>query len=599
MNDIILGRLAALRQKMREKGIDAYLIPTDDFHASEYVGEHFKCRKYITGFTGSAGTALVTQETAGLWTDGRYFLQAGRELEGTSVTLFKMGETGVPKIEEYIENNMKEGQVLGFDGRTVTAKKTRELEKRLSPRGITLKKDVDLVGEIWADRPGLPAQPVWELDVKWAGETRGAKLYRIREAMREGHADFFVLASLDDIAWLLNLRGNDIPCNPVFLSYLILGMDQALLFAREDCFPAQILDRLHKDGVQVRPYEAVYEEVRTLPGGSRVLVDESRINSLLAESIPGDAQVLNRENPTLLPKACKNPTEVENIRRAHIKDGVAVTRFIYWLKHAAGQEPVTELSAADRLYALRREQEGFLGNSFDPILAYGAHGAIIHYSPTPETDVPIQAKGLVLADTGGQYYEGTTDITRTFAVGETTEEERRYFTAVLCAHLRLMAARFPHGIAGCDLDVLARVPLWELGADYNHGTGHGVGYVLNVHEGPQRIHWRNGHMGEKPAPFEEGMVTSDEPGYYAEGKFGIRHENLLVVEKEEKTDYGQFYRFAPLTMVPFDLEAVEPEQMSPKDRELLNAYHKNVYEALAPYFAGAEADWLKTATRAI
>lgn len=596
---MIQKRLAALRSKMKERNVDAYLVPTDDFHCSEYVGEYFKCRRYITGFTGSAGTAVITMDDAGLWTDGRYFLQAGEQLKGTTITLQKMGEEGVPTIEQYVMDHLKSGQTIGFDGRTMTAKAGAELEKKLAEKGISVSCEMDLIGEIWTDRPCLSCEPVWSLDAAYVGKTREEKLSEIKKELEEKKADYFLLTSLDDIAWLLNIRGNDILCNPVVLSYFILTKEGGILFAQKEAFREELAGELADAGVRIQPYEQVYTYVKEIPQGRKVLMDPASVNYTLKKSIPEGVEILEEMNPTKLKKACKTSVEVENMRKAHEKDGAAVTRFIFWLKKNVGKTEITELSAAKKLEEFREQQEHYLGPSFTPIIGYGEHGAIVHYSATEETDASLEAHGLVLADTGGQYLEGTTDITRTIVLGEITRKEKEYFTRVLRGNLLLSSAKFPYGCSGLNLDYLARSPLWEIGEDYNHGTGHGVGYLLNVHEGPNRIHWKCSASGEYPAVFEEGMITSDEPGYYAEGEFGIRHENLIVCKKAEKKNGKQYMEFEPLTLVPFDLDAVIPEEMSDKERKLLNRYHKTVYEKISPYLDEEEREWLKTATREI
>lgn len=590
-------RITALRERMKEKKIDAYLVPTDDFHASEYVGEYFKCRKYITGFTGSAGTAVIMQDMAGLWTDGRYFIQAAAQLEGTGVDLFKMGEPGVPTIHQFLEEKLGEGMCLGFDGRTISAKEASELSEALGKKGASLSVDYDLVGEVWEDRPALSCEPVMELDVKWAGESRADKCAKIRKAMEEKGADAFVLTSLDDIAWLLNIRGGDVHCCPVVLSYLVMTQKEIKLFANEKAFPAEVLDTLAKDGVTLLPYDSIYEYVKTFAKDMKVLLCKQKANSRLVSNIPAEVEILDEENLTLLPKAIKNPVEVENERIAHIRDGVALTKFIYWLKKNVGKIPMTELSAEEKLYSFRAQQENFIDNSFDPIISYGVHAAINHYSATPETDIPIEPRSFLLADTGGNYYEGTTDTTRTIVMGSVTDEQKKFFTAVLRGMLNLGNAKFRYGCTGVNLDYLARGPLWELGQDFNHGTGHGVGYLLNVHEGPNSFRWKV--VPGNNAVLEEGMITSDEPGYYVEDGYGIRHENMIVCKKAEKTQFGQFMCFEFLTMVPFDLDAVVPEQMTAHERELLNNYHAQVYEKISPYLDEDEKAWLKEATRAI
>lgn len=590
-------RITALRERMKEKKIDAYLVPTDDFHASEYVGEYFKCRKYITGFTGSAGTAVIMQDMAGLWTDGRYFIQAAAQLEGTGVDLFKMGEPGVPTIHQFLEEKLGEGMCLGFDGRTISAKEAAELSESLGKKGASLSVDYDLVGEVWEDRPALSCEPVMELDVKWAGESRADKCAKIRKAMEEKGADAFVLTSLDDIAWLLNIRGGDVHCCPVVLSYLVMTQKEIKLFANEKAFPTEVLDALAKDGVTLLPYDSIYEYVKTFAKDMKVLLCKQKANSRLVSNIPAEVEILDEENLTLLPKAIKNPVEVENERIAHIRDGVALTKFIYWLKKNVGKIPMTELSAEEKLYSFRAQQENFIDNSFDPIISYGVHAAINHYSSTPETDIPIEPRSFLLADTGGNYYEGTTDTTRTIVMGPVTDEQKKFFTAVLRGMLNLGNAKFRYGCTGVNLDYLARGPLWELGQDFNHGTGHGVGYLLNVHEGPNSFRWKV--VPGNNAVLEEGMITSDEPGYYVEDGYGIRHENMIVCKKAEKTQFGQFMCFEFLTMVPFDLDAVVPEQMTAHERELLNNYHAQVYEKISPYLDEDEKAWLKEATRAI
>ena len=460
------------------------------------------------------------------------------------------------------------------------------MKKILQGKQVRFSVNEDLIGNIWDDRPALSCEPVMELSEKWAGRSRADKIREIRSKLKEKDADLFVLTSLDDIAWLLNIRGNDIHCCPVVLSYLVMDEKEIRFFANERAFPDSVKEALAIDGVTIYPYDDIYTYVQTIPESKRVYLSKSNVNSRLVSSIPDGVTILNGENLSLLPKAIKNEIEVQNEKTAHIKDGVAMVKFIHWLKKNVGKQEITELSAADKLYEFRSGQENFQGNSFDPIIAYGAHGAIVHYSATEETSIPLKPEGLVLMDTGGHYLEGTTDITRTVVLGPVTEKEKKYF------------AKFRYGCTGLNLDALARGPLWAMGEDYNHGTGHGVGYLLNVHEGPQSFRWKN--LVDRPAPvLEEGMITSDEPGYYAENEFGIRHENLVVCKKAEKTAYGQFMKFEPLTLVPFDLEGIDPEQMETGERTLLNQYHAFVYEKISPYLDEDEKGWLKEATQAI
>ena len=487
---------------------------------------------------------------------------------------------------------------LGFDGRTVSGEEADQLKKILQKKQIRFSVNEDLIGKIWQDRPALSCEPVMELDVKWAGKSRADKIQEIRTKLKEKGASLFVLTSLDDIAWLLNIRGNDIHCCPVVLSYLVMDEKEIRLFANEKAFPESVKKALSADGVTIYPYNDIYDYVQTISGEKKIYLSRNNVNSRLISNIQEKVTILDGENLTLLPKAVKNETEIQNEKIAHIKDGVAMVKFIHWLKKNIGKQEITELSAADKLYDFRSEQEKFLGNSFDPIIAYGAHGAIVHYGATEETNIPLEPKGLVLMDTGGHYLEGTTDITRTVVLGPVAEKEKKYFTAVLRGHLNLAAAKFRYGCTGLNLDSIARGPLWAMGEDYNHGTGHGVGYLLNVHEGPQSFRWKN--PADRPAPvLEEGMITSDEPGYYAENEFGIRHENLIVCKKAEKTAYGQFMKFESLTMVPFDLEGIDPTQMEAGERVLLNQYHALVYEIISPYLDEDEKSWLKEVTQAI
>ena len=547
---------------------------------------------------GPAAPAIITQDMAGLWTDGRYFIQAADQLRDTTIELFKSGEPGVPTVHQFLNDKLEEGMCLGFDGRTVSAREAEELQELLQEKHITFSVNDDLIGEIWEDRPALSCEPVMELDIRWTGKSRADKIAEIREQMKAKEADTFILTSLDDIAWLLNIRGNDIHCCPVVLSYLVMMENELRLYANAAAFSEEIRSNLEADGVKIYPYDDVYSYVQSISSDKKVLLSRANVNSRLVSNIPSEVTILDEPNLTLLPKAVKNETEMENERIAHIKDGVAVTKFIHWLKKNVTRTTITELSTAEKLYQFRSEQEHFLGESFDPIIAYGTHAAIVHYSATEATDIPLEARGMVLADTGGHYLEGTTDITRTIVLGPVTAKEKKFFTAVLRGNLNLAAAKFKYGCTGLNLDYLARGPLWELGEDYNHGTGHGVGYLLNVHEGPNSFRWKN--LPGNPAPvLEEGMITSDEPGYYLENEFGIRHENLVLCKKAEKTSFGQFMCFEPLTMVPFDLEGINPEEMTERERKLLNDYHQKVYTTISPYLDEEEKEWLKQATREI
>ncbi len=588
-------KIKELRTRMEEKGIDAYIIPTDDYHLSEYVGEYFKEREFMSGFTGSAGTLVVTKERAALWTDGRYFLQAAQQLAKSGIDLMKMGQPGVATVEEFLASELEPHSRIGFDGRTVTAAYVEALLKKTAKKQMTVWAQEDLVDAIWQDRPVISKEPVWELKTEYAGVSREEKLKDLRAQMQEEGADALLLTALDEIAWVLNLRGNDVRNTPVFLSYMLVTGEKAELCVHGEILSDEIKGKLRAAGVEIREYEAIDALLGALPAGSRIWADRRNVNYHLIGCIPDAVTVLDKESPVVLSKAIKNETETEHIKAAHVKDGVALTRFICWLKTNVGKEKITELSAAEKLEEFRSQMDGYVGPSFDPILGYAEHGAIVHYAATPETDVQLQPKGLLLADTGGHYLDGTTDVTRTIALGGVTEEEKKAYTVVLRSHLHLGAARFLHGCCGQNLDILAREPMWELGLDYNHGTGHGVGYLLSVHEGPQNFRFR---ISEKmPAVvLEKGMVISNEPGLYLTGKFGIRHENLVLCVEDQKTEYGQFMKLEPLTMVPFDQDAIDPAQMSQQEIDWLNAYHERVYQTISPYLEGEELAWLRRAT---
>ena len=591
--------LTALRKAMADAGVDIYVIPTDDFHGSEYVGDYFRCRAYVSGFTGSAGTLVVAQEWAGLWTDGRYFLQAAQQLEGSGIDLCKMGEAGVPTVLGWLKEHLRAGVTLGFDGRSMTAGTGTAMEQAAKAAGAQIKYELDLVGEIWEDRPPMSQAPAWELDIAYAGESRRDKLTALRKTLGEKQADTFILTSLDDLCWLLNIRGDDVACCPVVLGDMVITADSMVLYADERKFSAQLRQALEEDGVSLRPYLRLYQDIREIPAGNRVLVDPQKLNYAILKGIPANAVLMQEANPTVGPKSVKNSVECRNERLAHVKDGVALTRFMKWLHDNVGKTPITEISAAEKLEQFRGQMEHYLGPSFEPIMGYGPHGAIIHYSATEESDAALEPHGFLLSDTGGHYLEGSTDVTRTFVLGPLTQEMRHHYTVVLRGNLDLAAAVFKKGCGGLNLDLLARAPFWEEGLDYNHGTGHGVGYLLNVHEGPQNIRYRLVNGAAQDAPMEPGMITSDEPGIYLEGKYGIRLENLELCVERQVTDYGTFLGFDTLTMCPFERDAIVVEELSEKQRAQLNAYHRAVYEAISPYFTEEENAWLREVTAEI
>ena len=596
---MIPERIQRLRAEMQKRGIDMYVVPTADFHESEYVGAHFKAREYITGFTGSAGTAIVTKDEALLWTDGRYFLQAADQLEGTGVTLCRMGEPGVPKITEYITANLPEGGVLGFDGRVINASLGASFRAIAEKKHASLAVSEDLIGIIWDDRPELSHAPVRILPLEYSGKPMAEKVAAVREEMKKKGADVHLLTSLYDIAWLLNVRGGDIDYVPVVLSYLALTDTECLWFVQDKVLTPELRAYLAENGVETRPYESFYDYAAAIPAGKTVLLDKGVCNYRLVSELREGVKTVQAINPTVFMKAVKNETELKNTVNAHIKDGVAVCKFTYWLKKNIGKIPMTELSASAYLAARRAEQEGFLDLSFETICAYGAHGAVIHYEPTPETDIPLEPHGLLLVDSGGHYLEGTTDITRTYALGPITDAERADFTRTLRSHLNLANARFVYGVTGLNLDVLARGPLWEVGMDYKHGTGHGVGHILNVHEGPNGFRWRESPDRSEGSVLEEGMITTDEPGIYIAGSHGVRIESELLCRRGEKNEYGQFMYFQNLTYAPIDLDAVDVDTLTSTERRQLNEYHAGVYRTIAPLLTEEERTWLREATRAI
>lgn len=600
---MIQERLCKLRTSMKAAGIDCYLIPTSDYHDSEYVSGFFMVRKYFSGFTGSAGTLVVTGEEAVLFTDGRYFIQAAKELSGTEIKLMKMGEPGVPSIKQYLAQVIKEGGTLGFDGRVVKADDGKEYEEVLAQKKCSVVWNRDLSEEIWEDRPALVHNPVFILEESYSGEKAFRKISRVREKMKQEGADVHILTSLDDIAWLLNIRGSDVESCPVALSYMILTQDQALLFAEEthpeeEIWTEELRQYLKENQVELRPYDSFYSHAAQIREG-RVLLCKGRVNYRLLKELPENLVLIDRPNPTSLMKAVKNSTEMENLRKSHLWDALAVTRFMYWLKKNVGKIPITEVSAMEYLESMRQKCEAYREPSFATICAYGANGALAHYSAKEDTCAEIKPGSLLVVDSGGHYLEGSTDITRTFALGEVPREMKEHFTLVLRAMLTLKNTRFLYGCRGVNLDIRAREVLWERGLDYKHGTGHGVGYLLSVHEGPNSFRWKLQPDYQENAVLEEGMVTTDEPGLYIEGSHGIRIENELLCRKGEANEYGQFMYFEDLTCVPIDLDGVDVSLLEEKDKERLNSYHKEVFEKLSPYFEGEELAWLKNATREI
>lgn len=590
-------RIAKLRALMAEKGIDAYVVPTADFHQSEYVGEHFKARKYITGFSGSYGTAVICQDDAGLWTDGRYFFQATNELEGSGVRLMKMFVGDTPSVTEYLADKIPEGGKVGFDGRVLSMDEGKEYEDALSPKNISIDYEEDLIDQIWEDRPPLSDKPAFFLDEKYSGESSAHKLERVRKIMKDNGATVHIIASLDDTGWLLNVRGDDIDFFPLLLSYSIVRMDGVDLYVDETKLNDRILQEFKKVNVTLHPYNDIYEDIKKLDASETALIDPMKMNYALYKNIP--CKIVEAANPTILMKAMKNDVELENIKEAHIKDGIAITKFMYWIKTRYDKEDITELSSADKLTSLRAAQEGYIRDSFEPLCAFADHAAMMHYSPSKETDVVLKEGAMFLNDTGGGYYEGSTDITRTFILGSIDQDMKKYFTAVVRAMMNLSRANFLYGCHGYNLDVLVRQPIWDLNIDFQCGSGHGVGYLGSVHEPPTGFRWYVVPSKNEHHQLEEGMVITDEPGIYEDGKFGIRIENEFIVRKGELNKYGQFMHFETITFAPIDLDGIDPEEMTKSEREWLNTYHKDVYEKIGPHLTDEEREWLKEYTRAI
>ena len=595
----IVERLGAFRARMEQENMAVVIVPTADSHASEYLADYFKTRQWLCGFTGSAGTLVIGREEAALFTDGRYFIQAEKQLSGTGVTLMRMGVSGVPSVEEYVISLARNAGSVGIDFSLVSSRFAADLSDTLAGHEIALRDTGDWFADLWEDRPAMPQEKVFLLDEKYAGAGVSSKLSATRRVMAAAGAKLHVTNVLDDIAWTLNVRGGDVHNTPVVMSYLLVGEEDATWFVDPAKVSEEIAEKLAHEGVFIRAYEEIEAVLEGIEEGTGVMLDGSRMTARLCGAL-AQANIIQHENPAFRMKAIKNAAELANLRDAHIKDGLAVTKLMYWLKQNAGKIPMTELSIADELLALRSAQSNFISPSFDTICAYRANAAMMHYKATEESCAVIEPRDLLLIDSGGQYLEGTTDITRTFAMGEVEEEQKVHFTAVVCGMLNLQNAKFLHGCTGISLDVLARGPMWDMGIDYRCGTGHGVGYLLSVHEGPNAFRWYKSPTRNEDTVLEAGMVTTDEPGVYIEGSHGIRLENELVCRKLEENEYGQFMGFEVITCAPIDLDAVIPQQMTARQRQWLNAYHVFVLQKLEPLMADEEERaWLRHVTRAI
>ncbi len=594
MNNIINDRILQLRKIMEQNKIDLYFVPTCDYHDSEYVSDYFKEREFITGFTGSSGYAVITKLDALLWTDGRYFIQAEQELKDTCVKLMKIDEKDVPSLKEYLSKNKDNISCMAFDGKTVSSSLFKMFKESLNSNTLFLL-DHDYINDIWTNRKELSHNNIFELDIKYTGLSRTDKLNLIKDNLNKLNATSYILTSLDDIAWLLNLRGSDVYCNPVFLSNLLIDKDTIYLYVMDNTIDNNLLSKLENDKIVVKNYFEIYNDVDYLDKDSVVLLNKNKINCLLVEKL-SKYKLINELDFTSKLKAIKNDTEIKNAYKYHILDGLSLTKFIYYLKHNNNLCNETEISVADYLESLRKENEDFMGLSFPTIAGYKENGAIIHYEATPSSNKILNNESFILVDSGAQYLGSTTDVTRTISLGKLTDKEKKMYTLVLKSHLALGDAVFKEGTNGCKLDMLARDILWKNNLDYNHGTGHGVGSFLNVHEGPQNI---SNVALRSSYPFKEGMITSNEPGLYFENEFGIRIENLILSVKDKENEFGNFLKFDTLTLAPYDVEAIDQSMLTKKEVELIHSYHERIYNTFKPFLKDDELKWLKSVVDAI
>lgn len=595
METNVTKKIASLRELMKQHHIDAYIIPSSDPHLSEYPADCWKAREWISGFTGSAGTVIVTADKAGLWTDSRYFLQAGKQLDGTGIELYKMGIPGTPSISEFLLSELSNGQIAGLNGQTYSAAEAATLAFTLKKKGIGLNTEKDLTGTIWTDRPQLPGDPLFLLPVEYSGVPTHDKLISVNNKLQQAGADCTLLCALDEIAWTFNIRGTDVEYNPVVVSYAFISEDESVLFIQQGKLNKEIAQELQKEGVTLADYSMVASYLAKLKPETTIYIDKNKTNATLYNAIPASCTKIEGTSPVALLKAIKNETEINGFRNAMIKDGVAMTRFYIWLEKALTQgEKVTEVNASEKLSAFRSEQDLYVTDSFGTICGYNEHGAIVHYEATAESDATIHPDGMLLIDSGAQYFDGTTDITRTWTLGEPSDAQKKDFTRVLKGHISLAKCKFPKGTRGSQLDILARKALWDNGINYLHGTGHGIGHFLNVHEGPQSI-----RMEENPVTLQPGMVISNEPGLYRTDEYGIRIENLILVREDSETEFGTFYGFETLTLCPIDKKLTEVSMLSVREHIWFNKYHQLVYDKLSPFLNEEEQEWLKNKTSEI
>lgn len=593
MNTTIQERIRALRAWMKQAGVEAFVIPSTDPHLSEYVAPHWQSREWISGFTGSAGTVVVTREKAGLWTDSRYFLQAASQLEGTGIDLYKEMLPETPSIPTFLCTELQEGQTVGIDGTVFSTEAARSLKEELAAARIAVKSLPDPMDDIWTDRPPLPQAPAFIHELKYAGRTCAQKLEAVRAEMRRAGAQCLLLSALDEIAWTLNLRGSDVHCNPVVVSYLLIGEQEACYFIEPQKLTSSVRAYLEENGVACLPYADILAHLQELPAGS-LMLEPGKTNYAVRSAIPQQCRVIEAASPVALLKAVRNEQEIAGLRQAMQRDGVALVKFLKWLEEAVPQDHETEISIDRKLHELRAAQPLYMGESFDTIAGYGAHAAIVHYEATPETDIPLEPRGFLLLDSGAQYLDGTTDITRTIALGPLTDEEKTDYTLILKGHIDLAMAVFPEGTRGAQLDVLARMPIWQHHMNFLHGTGHGVGHFLNVHEGPQSI-----RMNENPVTLHVGMLTSNEPGVYKAGSHGIRTENLVLTVPAGEGLFGRYLKFETVTLCPICTRGIVRELLTPAEIDWLNQYHRRVYEQLSPSLDEDERLWLEKACKSI
>ena len=587
-------KLILLRKKMEEQGIAACIIPSGDPHLSEYPTEHWKIREWFSGFTGSAGTLVVTEKEAGLWTDSRYWLQAETQLEADHIQLFKDGKDEVPSVVKWLLQNLESGKTVGINNALLSATYAQELIDTFSGKNINVAQNFQAPEEIWDNRPKMPNHLISAIPEHLTGLPRTEKISKVREEMKKFEADYFATGALDEIAWVLNLRGIDVPFNPVFYAFLIISHDDVRLFIESQKLSQHISKKLETDDIKTNPYEKFYQFLNDLPENSNVLIDPKRTNMATEAAVSKKCKIKKEDSIITTLKAIKNETEIENIRQTMIKDGIAMIRFLAWLERLIGKEIITELSAAQKLAEFRKEQSGYTGDSFETISAYAEHGAIVHYCVSQESDKQLKPEGIYLTDSGGQYITGTTDITRTIALGNVSEQAKTDYTLVLKGHIALAEAVFPVGTRGTQLDILARKELWKNGLNYGHGTGHGIGFYLNVHEGPQSIRTQ-----ENPVTIKPGMITSNEPALYRSGEYGIRIENLILCVEKEETDFGKFLGFETLTLCPLDKNLIRKELLTEDEIKWINNYHKTVYETVAPLLLCESQEWLKEVTQDI